>query len=476
VSDEIWRLDATELAQRIRTRSLSPVEVVAAFLDRMSEVEPAVNAFTVVLDDQALGRARTAEAALFDRRELGPLHGVPIAFKDMTPTQGVVTTLGSPLFADAVPPADSAVVERSKRAGAIVIGKTNMSELTHSAHTTNPLFGTTANPWSPAHSAGGSSGGSAAAVAAGMVPIADATDGGGSIRVPAACCGCYGLKPQFGRIPAALYETKWDPFTTVGPITWTVRDAALLLDIWAGPDDRDPLSLPREEDMYSSRLARDLDGVRVAHTDFGVDTHPTVRSAIDDALATLESLGCRIDSVAIEGFEEAEHAWSTIYWSMFAALYEPYLENDPHLLSEAVREIIQRGRALSARDYHRAETVRSRLYERVAELFTAHDFIATPTLSVPPPLAADIEAGVYASRDRRDPQLGWYLTWPFNLTMHPAASIPVAGTSSLPVGLQIIGRRFSEGDVLRLSASFEAVAPWQQQRPQPTPAEPSSAR
>jgi Asp-tRNA(Asn)/Glu-tRNA(Gln) amidotransferase A subunit family amidase len=439
--DELWRLDATALAERVRARELSPVEVVEAFLDRIDRVEPAVGAFTVVLREEALAEARAAPT--------GPLQGVPVALKDITATAGVPTTLGSRLFADRVPVADSVVAERTRRAGGIVIGKTRMSELTHSAHTTG-----TANPWSPVHSAGGSSGGSAAAVAAGLAPVADATDGGGSIRIPASCCGCFGLKPHFGRIPSGVYETSFDPFTTLGPITWTVRDAALLLSVWAGPDDRDPLSLPLDVDGAPA-------GTRIAYTDFGVDVDPEVDGVMRRALTTLEELGFQVEPVELPGFEDAERAWSAIYWSMFAALYGRYLPERAELMSPAVRAIVERGSEISAVDYHLAEIARSRFCERVAGILATHSFLVTPTLSVPPPLAADIESGKLAPEDGRDPQLGWYLTWPFNLTMHPAASIPAGRTAAgLPVGLQAVGPRFGEQDLLRLAAAFETARPW----------------
>jgi Asp-tRNA(Asn)/Glu-tRNA(Gln) amidotransferase A subunit family amidase len=454
--DEISGLDATELVTLIRSRRLSPVEVVDAMLDRIEALEGGLNAFTQVLGDEARRAASEAERAVTSGQPLGALHGLPIAFKDVIDTAGVPTTLGSPLFRDRVPATSAVIVERSLGAGAILLGKTQMAELTHSAHTSNPLYGTTRNPWAAERTAGGSSGGAAAAVAAGMVPVADASDGGGSIRIPAACCGCFGLKPQFGRIPAAIYPTKFDLMTTLGPITRTVRDAALLLSVWAGDDPRDPLSLPAEYVDRSPIEDLTAPPIRVAYVDFNVPVDAEVSAATDGLAHTIEQMGCHVEAVQIEGYYEAEEAWGVAYWSMFAALYGPAADSVPSAASEGVHRLIARGRVPSAVDYHSANVVRSAFYDKVAAVLAEYDFILTPTLTVLPPLASEFEITTPPRDDR-----AWYLTWPFNLTMHPAAALP-AGMSrhGVPIGAQIVARRFAEHHLLAFCARLENVRPW----------------
>jgi Asp-tRNA(Asn)/Glu-tRNA(Gln) amidotransferase A subunit family amidase len=465
--NEICLFDATQLVAHVRSKTLSPVEIIQAFLNQIDRINPSLNAFCLVLHEQALAEAKRAEERVVANDTLGPLHGVPIAFKDFTITKGIETTFGSWVFKDFVPREDAIVVERAKRAGAILIGKTQTSEFAHSGFTSNPVFGTTINPWDFDRTPGGSSGGSAVAVAAAMTPLAEGTDGGGSVRVPCACCGIYGLKPHFGRVPIEILETAFETLLNFGPMTWTVRDAALLLSVWAGPDERDPLSLPQTEEDFVTAIDGEVTGQRIAYLTTDLPVDPEVREVVERATRVFDDLGCVVDPVEIVGSETASAAFADLYWPMFAAHFGRYVEEYGERMSPLVIELIQRAKGLSALDYQRAQIIRSTYYARIASVLERYDFLVTPTLAIsPPPVENIVGPEVIEGRQVGDPQLGWVLTWPFNLTLHPAASIPAGFTrDGLPVGMQIVGRRFRDGDVLRLSARFEEAYPWRDKRP-----------
>ena len=458
--------DATELARRIRSKAISPVEVLDAFLARIEALNPIINAFCLVAADSARAQARRAEQALVDGSTPGPLHGVPVAFKDLTPTAGIETSYGSWAFKGNVPDEDAVIVERTKRAGAIVIGKTMTSELGHSACARNLVHGATVNPWNPERIPGGSSGGSAAAVLSAMTPVAEGTDGGGSVRIPASCCGVFGLKPQLGRIPMADRAN----FTTLachGPLTWTVRDAALLLSVWAGPDDRDPLSLPATAEDFRA-LDGDLEGTRIAYSpDLGLPVEAEVRDVVREAVATLVELGAHVDEVDLRAGDGLVADFHRLWVGLEAAQFGHLVPEHGSRMTRGVLEEIERGSTLAAVDYWRAEIARSDFYDRVRRVLALNDFIVCPVMAVSPPSVhmftdgpEEVEGAVV------DRKTGWSLAFPFNMTSHPAASIPCGATpDGLPVGMQVIGRRFRELDVLRFAARFEEAAPWRERRP-----------
>src|SRR5215831_7317845 len=263
-NEDLCYLSAIELAAAIRTRRLSPVEVTAAILDRIAKLNPKLNAYCTVVPEAALAAAQQAEAAVMAGKPLRPLHGVPLSFKDLTVTAGIRTTFGSKIFEHHVPNEDAVVVERIRRAGAIVLGKTNTPEFGCKGVTDNRLFGYTRNPWQLDRVAGGSSGGAAAALAAGLGPLAEGSDLAGSIRIPASCCGVIGLKPSLGRVPHYPSPNCWTGFGVVGPMARTVRDAALLLSVMAGPDEHDPRSLPDTGEDFVSATEGDIDGLHAA--------------------------------------------------------------------------------------------------------------------------------------------------------------------------------------------------------------------
>ncbi|MEV6012968.1 amidase family protein [Streptomyces sp. NPDC051976] len=468
-ANEICLMDATALAENIRDRKLSPVEVMDAFLEQTDRVNPAVNAYCAVLHERAREQAAEAERAVTSGQELGPLHGVPIGIKDITPTRGIEMSLGSWTFKGHVPDYDAVIVERSERAGAIQIGRTNSPEFAHSPFTNNLVYGPTHNPWNLAHTSGGSSGGSAAAVAAAMTPIAEGTDGGGSIRIPSSCCGTFGLKPQFGRIPSGILETHWESLLNFGPITWSVRDAALLMSVWSGPDARDALSLPETGEDWFGALGGAVKGAKVAYSpDLGWAVDPEVRANVENGVRTLGDIGCKVEEVQLNLTEDVYEAELVKWASLSTALFERYAT--PELRPKMTRQVLdffKVGNERSAADYIRMDIARSRWYNQVQSVLDRYDYIVCPTIAVPVPPVDHMSAGPDVVAGKHvDTWLGWVLTWPFNLSMHPTANVPVGFTAGdLPVGMQIVGRRFRETDVLRLAARFEEAAPWGHRRP-----------
>jgi Asp-tRNA(Asn)/Glu-tRNA(Gln) amidotransferase A subunit family amidase len=468
VTNPLCLLDATELAERIRSRGVSPVEVVDAYLEQIDRVNPAVNAICIPLHEWGREQAKEAEAAVMRGNELGPLHGVPIVFKDFTVTKGIETTFGSLVYKGNVPDKDAIVVERARAAGAIMIGKSQTPEFALSGFTRNKVFGATRNPWDLTRTPGGSSGGSAAAVAAAMTPLAEGTDAGGSVRVPASCTGVYGLKPHFGRVPCEIFDSYYDTLLTFGPLTWTVRDAALLLNAWAGPDERDPSSLPATGEDYVAALEGDVRGLRVAYSrDFGYLVHPEVEAVTDEGVKVLENIGCQVDEIALGGWHDAHWSWNTLWAATAAGQLGHLLPQHEDILMAGTIDMISKGLALSAEELERAQRVRSRFYDTIRAVLDGHDVLVTPTLVIPPPSVESFSLGPEVVNDTQvDPYAGWQFTWHFNLTGHPAASTPAGFTpGGLPVGMQIVGRPFADDTVLRLSARFEEAAPWAHRRP-----------
>jgi len=463
--DLIWR-SALELGDLIRKKELTPVEVTDAALARLEAVNPLLNAFCLVAAARAREQAREAEIAVVKGEPLGPLHGVPISIKDVLATRGLATTGGSRLFADAVPEEDAIPVARLKAAGAVILGKTNTSEFGHKAVTENPLFGVTRNPWNPERTPGGSTGGGGAAVAAGVGPLALGTDGGGSVRIPAAFCGVFGLKPSFGRVPHAGGFPGWAHVSHVGPLARTVRDAAALLDVIAGGDDRDRRSLPREPGSYLEACDAGVAGLHVAWTpDLGyAAVDPRVRALCETAAAEFESLGCHVEVVS-PGWEDPEAWFGTLIAAQFYAAWSDRLPDAEPLMDPTLVTLIRRGGAVPARDYVRAVDRIEAYWAEVRAFLERFDLLLMPTVAVPP-----FDAGARPPREvdgRSVSVLGWMpFTFPFNLTGQPAASVPAGFTDDgLPVGLQIVGRRHADATVLAAAAAFEAARPWSDRRP-----------
>ena len=464
---------AADLAAAIRSRTLSPVELTRATLERIHAAQPALNAFITVADDAALAAAETAEKAVMRGEALGPLHGVPVAVKDVVPTAGVRTTWGSLIFKDHVPAQDALAVARLRRAGAIIVGKTTTPEFGQQCLTEAPLFGRTRNAWRADRAAGGSSGGSAVAVAAGLVPIAVATDGGGSTRIPAACNGVVGLKQGLGVVPQEYAQDGFGNISYVTPMSRTVLDTALVLDAMAGPDPRDPLSAARPQPRFTEAVRQagdDLRGVRVAwRARLGNDAVAAdVLRGCDAALAALRGLGAEISEHAAP-FENPESIWFVNNGAYRLAQFGHHLREHRAVMCPTFVRQMDRVASYSAADLYEAIFARTRLYRQVQSWFEDCDFVAMPTLSRSAvPLDQDFFGPITIDgRQVENIRAAWYpYTMPFNLTGNPAISLPCGfDRDGMPVAIQLIGPVGRDAALLRIAAAFERARPWADRKP-----------
>ena len=456
---------AADLAAAIARRKISPVEVVDVVLARIEALER-LNAYVTLDAEGARHAARAAERAVMRKgARLGPLHGVPFSVKDLVVTKGVRTTFGTPIYKDNVPTEDAPMVARLKAAGAIMIGKTNTPTFGWIGATHNPLFGATRNPWNLERTPGGSSGGAAAAVAAGLAPLAVGTDGGGSIRIPASFSGIYGLKPTFGRIPIHPPSAAWS-LSHVGPMTRTVRDAALMLQVSAGPDERDASSLPAPGVDYVKALRGGVKGLRVAYSDtlgYAEVVDPEVREACGKAARAFRELGCRVEEID-PGWPSPFAAWRAIFAGGIATRLASYTSERDKIDAGLLR-IVDEALKSPPTAFVQAFFDRLAWLDHPRRLFEGYDLLLTPTLARPAFAVGLDNATEIAGRPV--PEWAWSpFTYPFNLTGQPAASVPCGFTKGgLPIGLQVVGRRFDDATVLRASAAFEAARPWAQNRP-----------
>lgn len=455
---------AAKLGALYRARAVSPLEVMRAVLDRIDRVNPRVNAIVTLARESALREARRATARLRRGAVLPPLFGIPVGIKDVTPTRGLRTTYGSKLFEDHVPSEDALVVERLRAAGAIVIGKTNTPEFAFGPNTVNAVFGATRNPWDLTRTAGGSSGGSAAALASGMCPLAEGTDLGGSLRGPASFCGVVGFRTTPGLIPRYPSVLAWDTYSVEGPMARTVGDAALMLSVMAGPDDRAPLSYAVDSrDFVKAVKAPSVKGWRIAWTaDLGglVEIDDEVRALLERAAGVFRSLGARVDAACPDMSDVPETVRLTRALLMVAR-HADKLPEWRAVLQPGLVENTEQGLALSSRELAQGELLRTRQWQRVREFLAARDLLITPTAAVPAfpiehPHVMEINGRPVGKLMARS-----FLTYAFSVLGLPAISIPCGFTKSgLPVGLQIVGKRCGEAAVLRAAAAFEAARPW----------------
>jgi amidase len=462
---DICFVPAGELVRLYRARKTSPLEVMEAVLARIDAVNPLVNAYVTVARESALAEARRATQALGRRgTKLRPLHGVPVAIKDLTSTKGIRTTWGSRVYQDHVPDKDDLVVERLKAAGAIVVGKTNTPEFGAGGNTFNALFGATRNPWNTALTCGGSSGGAAVAVACGMGPIAQGTDLGGSVRVPASFCGVLGFRPTPGLVPAYPRTLAWDTLSVTGPLARTVGDVALMLSALAGPDDRAPISYEIDASQFTRAVkASSIKGWRIAWTPDLQGLLPVDEEVVgvaQSAIRILKSLGAKVETASPDFSGVKEIVRGTRSVTMIALQADKLPGWREQLPKDLVRDIDQ-GLTRTARDVAHSEMLRSALWHRVREFMVGRDLLVLPTVAVPPfpveqPYPTEIDGKML------DDYTEWfYLTYAITLTGLPAISVPCGFTvSGLPVGLQIVGRRRQEAAVLRAAAALEEAAPW----------------
>jgi aspartyl-tRNA(Asn)/glutamyl-tRNA(Gln) amidotransferase subunit A len=461
--DALAFMPATDLAEAIRKRQVSPIEAVEAVLGRIARVNPRLNAYCTLTADAARAEARAAEAAVVRGDRVGPLHGVPYSVKDLVITRGVRTAFGSRIYEHNIPDEDAPVVERLRAAGAILVGKTTTPEFGWKGTTDSPLTGVSRNPWDLTKSPGGSSGGAAAAVAAGLGPLAVGTDGGGSIRIPGSFCGVFGLKPTCGLVPVYPVPTT-GTLSHVGPMTRTVRDAALMLSIMAGPDDRDPLSFPAIGGDYAHGLETGIRNIRVAWSPtFGyAQVAPEVWRVTEAAALRFQELGCTVELVE-RIFPDPDPIWAPLFYAGVAARLQDALPEWRDRIDPGLLEVIEEGKRLSAMAFKKAEFGRAAFSQEVRKLFLTYDLLLSPTLAAVP-FTAGMERPLESPGHSR---LSWVaFTYPFNLTGQPAATVPCGFTADgLPIGLQIVGARLQDALVLRAAAAFEAAAPWAGRRP-----------
>jgi len=457
---DLTALSAGALAALIRAKQVSPVEAVDASLARIAAIDPALNAFCFVYPEEARAAARQAEAQVMQGEATGPLHGVPIAIKDLTKTKGKRTTQGSKVFEHWVPDEDSVVVERLLRAGAILVGKTTTPEFAYSSFTESPLWGITRNPWNPARTSGGSSGGSGVAVATGCVPLAEGSDAGGSVRLPAAWCGTVGLKPSQGRIPFDILETHLCDIFHFGPLARSVADAALFLNATQGPDDRDMNSLPPLPPVPLP-LDRDLSGVRLAlSADLGVyAVDPAVAANLEAAAEALARQGATVERVALPWTDAMIDALYDYWRAFFADEYGRHLGRFRDAMDPYVVRLIEEGQRLSAERVFEIGRIRTQAWQAIQPILARCDALLCPTTTVPAPAIGGDEVAFLVIDEAGNHSLD--MTCLFNMiSRSPVLQVPSGMAGGLPTGLQIVGRRFDDATVLRIGAALEQARPW----------------
>ena len=458
---EITALTLTQAAGLIEQREISPLELTEAHLARIAKFDPQLNCFITLTSETALESARQAAEAIQKGYYLGPLHGIPLALKDLYETAGVRTTAGSKFFEDHVPAQDCAAWVKLRAAGAVNLGKLNLHEIALGVTNNNPHFGACHNPWNLERSPGGSSGGSGAALAAGFCLGSLGSDTGGSIRIPASLCGVVGLKPTYGRVSLrGVIPLSWN-LDHAGPMARRVRDVALLLQAIAGYDPQDPYSANLPVPDFARHLDGDLRGWRVAlaSDEYFSKADEEVLEAVKEAAKTFEGLGARVDEVAFPGGNEAARANGLMTPSDAAAFHRQRLQDRPQDFGADVRQRLQAGAATSASDYILARRAQSVLRRQFEDFFKVYDLLLTPTTPIPAPALEGPDAVEQARRLTR-------FTAPFNLTGLPALSVPCGFTQAgLPVGLQIVTRPWAEAKVLKAGFGYEQATEWHKRGP-----------
>ena len=479
VSEELAYTPATELAARIADRTMSPVEIVDAAIERIEQRNPSLTAFVFTAFDEARASAREAERAVAAGEELGPLHGVPVAIKDLFDFKpGWKSSFGGVrALRDFVVDGRCLFAERIEEAGAIILGKTNSPVMGFRGTTDNYLFGPSRNPFDTTRNTGGSSGGSAGAVADGLVPLAEGTDGGGSIRIPASWCGVYGMKPSFGRVPFVVRPNGFgstSPFLAEGPITRTVADAELALTALNGYDSRDPYALAGKVD-YRGSSTRSIAGMRIAYSpDLGVyPVDPAVAETVRRAVDAFEEAGATVEEVSMDiahSHIELAELWCRMIIPVNCAVLRSFTDGGIDLLGEHRNDFppeylrwLDHGFNMDVVELARDQEIRTDVGDAVAAVLDRYDLLVSPTLSCLPVKNTDdgnTKGPTHVNGEEIEQLIGWCMTYFFNYTGHPAATVPAGLVDGLPVGMQIVGQRYADDDVLAASGAFERVRPW----------------
>lgn len=464
---EICYMGAGDLSKLVQSKEISPVEIIEAHLTRIDATEPVLNSFITLLADQARKSARQAEKDIQAGRYKGPLHGIPVALKDLYNTGGVRTTSGSRIFDTFIPTEDCTVAAKFHQAGAILLGKLNMHQFAYGPTGENPDYGHMHNPWNPDMVTGGSSGGSGSAAAAGQCTITTGSDTGGSIRIPAALCGIVGLKPTYGLVSRyGLSALSWS-LDHPGPMTRTVEDTAITMNVIAGHDPKDVASAKVDIPDYTSALTGDVKGLRIGIVKeyFEAPLDPQVRKAVMDAISLLESMGAEIKEVSYPMFNQSQAISSTVLMAEATAYHRDLLEKDGHQLYEPIRQRLEAGLFISAAEYLRAQQARSIFDQQGRRLLDEVDLLAGPTEPVTAPeilaskvMAGEQEVGVVGALTQ--------YTRPYNINGFPAISVPCGfSDDGMPIGLQLAGRPFDELTVLRAAHAYEQANDWHTRRP-----------
>lgn len=460
-------LPVSELAPLIRDKKISPVELVQACLDRIDELDPQFHAFINVMRESSISEAKKLEKMIASGEYKGPLHGIPIGLKDLYHTKGVPTTAGSPILADFVPEEDATTVTKLTDAGGLIIGKLNMHPFAYGAVGLNPDYGTPPNPWGKERIPGGSSSGSGVALITGMIPAATGSDTGGSIRIPASICGVVGIKPTYGRVSKqGVIPLSWS-LDHAGPMARSVEDCAILLQAMAGYDPKDPSSIDIPVPDYSAEMKKSVKGLRAGLPvkEFYGRLQSGVREKVDQAIKVLEQLGVSVEEVDVPSMDEADAISLGILGPEVAAYHRKWIEERPKDYFPPVLTRIKSGMFVPAVDYIKAHQARSRFTQGYLKAMEGLDLLITPTEQLTAPRIEENVVAIDGVEEATQNLMVW-LNRPFNLTGFPAISVPCGfDEDDLPVGLQIVGKPFQEGVVLRTAFNYEQATPWHSKRP-----------
>ena len=475
-------IPAWKMKEKIRNEEISSQEITEIIIERIKKINPIINAYCTPTFDLARELAKKADIAVKNGGKLGILHGIPTSIKDNVDIKGIRTTCGSKAFENYISPHDDIAVKRLKEAGVVILGKTNMPAFGYKGVTDNLIFGETKNPWHLERTAGGSTGGGAAATASGLSPLTQGSDGGGSIRIPSSFCGLYGIKPTFGRIPHTSMKIEGNMGTYVqkGPLVRYVKDAALMLDALVGADDIDRYSLPRPNYSFYDALEEKPKNLKVGYAiDLGnlEIIHPDVENSVLNAVKKFEEFNWSVEKSNINllspgqtlrgnvSIENYGTTWYTLWAYGIGYFLKPIIEQHGDILDQGLVQLAQYGFQLTPEDIYTAEIQREIIYDNVCKHFKEFDILITPTMACP---AFELGLSSPTKIDGKEVSLGAWspYTHPFNMSGHPAASIPCGWSSEgLPIGMQIVGKRFDEVSVLQVSKAFEEIAPWQDKKP-----------
>jgi amidase len=458
---------AVEMARLIQTKQLSARDALTAHLRQIERVNPRVNAIVTLVPELAAAAAAQADEMQARGETLGPLHGLPVAHKDLLETRGIRTTFGSPLYKDYLPTEDDIVVDRMRRAGAITVGKSNTPEFGSGSQTFNTVFGATRNPYDLTKTCGGSSGGAAVALACGMVPVASGSDTGGSLRNPAAFCNITGFRPSVGRVPNPRAAFAWLTLSTSGCLARSAADLAFALSAIAGPDPRAPLSINEPGSLFARPLDRSFAGVRVAwFKDLGgAPFDPRVRGVVDAHRKTFESLGCIVEQ-AEPDFAPAEVAFRILRAWNTANAYGARLREHPDAFKDVLKGEIEEGLRLTGNDVARGTTAHGQMWRRFQAFLEKYEYFVLPTTQLPP-FEVNVPYPTGIAGVKFDSYIDWMKScWYISATGNPAASVPAGFTSEgLPIGLQIVGREKQDFAVLQMAHAFEQATGFVNRRP-----------